>query len=163
MSDLRLIPYTPEQRTAVLDLAVEAWTPVFADTSEEVPDFVYDAFYPEGWQARQIEDVGALLDQSEVSVWLLSDNQGLLGFVGFQLHPEDRMGAIHIIAIAPARQRQGLGKRLLNFAEAQIRDAGMSMAMVETVGDTGHAPARAAYEASGYERWPVARYFKKLR
>lgn len=51
----------------------------------------------------------------------------------------------------------------MQFAEAQIRDAGMSMVMVETVGDSGHAPARAAYEASGYQRWPVARYFKKLQ
>lgn len=163
MSDLQIIPYTPEQRSAVLDLTVAAWSPIFAKTRHEVPGFVYDAFYPNGWQVRQIEDVGALLDQSEVSVWLLLDGQHLLGFLGFQLHPEDQMGAIHIIAIAPDRQGQGLGKRLMQFAEAQIREAGMSMVMVETVGDAGHAPARVAYEASGYQRWPVARYFKNLR
>lgn len=104
MSDLQIIPYTPEQRSAVLDLTVAAWSPVFARTRHEVPGFVYDAFYPNGWQARQIEDVGALLDQSEVSVWLLLDGQHLLGLLGFQLHPEDQMGAIHIIAIAPDRQ-----------------------------------------------------------
>lgn len=163
MSDLRIIPYTPEQRSAVLDLAVAAWSPVFAKTRQEVPGFVYDAFYPNGWQARQVEDVGALLDQNEVSVWLLLDGQHLLGFLGFQLHPEDQMGAIHIIAIAPDRQGQGLGKHLMQFAESQIRDAGMSMVMVETVDDSGHAPARSAYETSGYQRWPVARYFKKLQ
>ncbi|WP_430402537.1 GNAT family N-acetyltransferase [Hyphomonas sp.] len=163
MTDLQIIPYTPERRSAVLDLTASAWSPVFANTRHEVPDFVYDAFYPNGWQERQIEDVGALLDQNEVSVWLLLDGQRLLGFFGLQLHPEDQMGAIHIIAIAPDRQRQGLGRHLMQFAEAQIRDAGMSMVMVETVGDSGHAPARAAYEASGYQRWPVARYFKKLK
>lgn len=163
MSDLQIIPYTPEQRSAVLDLTIAAWSPVFSKTRHEVPGFVYDAFYPNGWQARQIEDVGALLDQGEVSVWLLLDGQHLLGFLGFQLHPEDQMGAIHIIAIAPDRQGQGLGKRLMQFAEAHIRDAGMSMVMVETVGDSGHAPARAAYEASGYQSWPVTRYFKKLQ
>jgi GNAT superfamily N-acetyltransferase len=127
-----------------------------------VPGFVYDAFSPDGWQARQIQDVSALLDQSDVSVFLLLDGQDLLGFLGLQLHPDDKMGAIHIIAIAPDRQGQGHGKRLMQFAEAQIRDAGMSMVMVETVDDSGHARARAVYEASGYERWPVARYFKKL-
>lgn len=163
MSDLQIIPYTPEQRSAVLNLTVAAWSPVFAKTRNEVPGFIYDAFYPRGWEVRQIDDVGALLDQNEVSVWLLVDGQHLLGFLGLQLHPEDQMGAIHIIAVAPDRQGQGLGKRLMQFAEAQIRDAGMSMVMVETVGDSGHAPARAAYESSGYQHWPVARYFKKLQ
>lgn len=91
------------------------------------------------------------------------DGNDLLGFLGFQLHPEDQMGEIHIIAVAPDRQEQGHGKRLLKFAETRIKDAGMPMVMVETVGDSGHAPARAAYEASGYQRWPVARYFKELQ
>ncbi|WP_121067397.1 GNAT family N-acetyltransferase [Chachezhania antarctica] len=163
MSNIQIIPYTPEHRSAVLGLTIAAWSPIFAKTRQEVPSFVYDAFYPNGWQARQIEDVGALLDQSEVSFWLLVDGQDLLGFLGFQLHPEDQMGAINIIAITPDRQGQGLGRHLMQFAEAQASDAGMSMVMVETVGDSGHAPARAAYEASGYQRWPVARYFKNLQ
>jgi hypothetical protein len=29
-------------------------------------------------------------------------------------------------------------------------------------GDPGHAASRASYEAVGFERWPVARYFKAL-
>jgi hypothetical protein len=44
----------------------------------------------------------------------------------------------------------------------QILDAGMSIAMVETGGDPGHAPARHTYEKVGFELFPVARYFKKL-
>lgn len=40
--------------------------------------------------------------------------------------------------------------------------AGMSIAMVETGGDPGHAPARQAYEASGFRLVSVARYFKTL-
>lgn len=36
------------------------------------------------------------------------------------------------------------------------------MVMVETGGDRGHVPARATYEAEGFVRWPVARYFKDL-
>ncbi|MEM7712190.1 MAG: GNAT family N-acetyltransferase, partial [Cyanobacteria bacterium P01_A01_bin.68] len=39
---------------------------------------------------------------------------------------------------------------------------GMSIAMVETAGDEGHAPARNTYEKAGFELFPVARYFKKL-
>jgi RimJ/RimL family protein N-acetyltransferase len=38
----------------------------------------------------------------------------------------------------------------------------MAIAMVETGGDPGHAPARAAYEKAGFRVLPLARYFRKL-
>ena len=38
----------------------------------------------------------------------------------------------------------------------------MSVAMVETGGDPGHARSRHTYEKVGFELFPVARYFKKL-
>ena len=40
-----------------------------------------------------------------------------------------------------------------------IREFG---SMIETGDVGGHAPARAAYESLGFQRWPVARYFKSL-
>jgi hypothetical protein len=43
-----------------------------------------------------------------------------------------------------------------------MKEAGMSVAMVETGGDPGHAPARHIYEKAGFGLFPVARYFKKL-
>jgi len=39
----------------------------------------------------------------------------------------------------------------------------LDIAVVETGGDPGHAPARAMYEASGYTPLPVVRYLKLLR
>ena len=38
----------------------------------------------------------------------------------------------------------------------------MDIAVVETGGDPGHAPARAAYEAAGFTPLPIARYFRLL-
>ena len=72
------------------------------------------------------------------------------------------MGEIYILAVDPERQRQGVGGRLMEAAHEAMRCAGMRMAMVETGEDPGHASSRAAYEAVGYRRWPVARYFLEL-
>lgn len=95
-------------------------------------------------------------------VWLaLLDNE-FAGVVGISMHLDDRMGEIHIIAVSPEHQRQGAGKALMAFAEQYMRDAGMKMVMVETVGDSGHEPALCTCEALGYISWPVARYFKEL-
>jgi hypothetical protein len=38
----------------------------------------------------------------------------------------------------------------------------MTVAMVETGGDPGHAPARDLYEQIGFTLLPIARYFKAL-
>jgi len=51
---------------------------------------------------------------------------------------------------------------ILGFALDRLKDAGMTVAMVETGGDPGHAPARRVYEKAGYTLLPTARYFKNL-
>ena len=72
------------------------------------------------------------------------------------------MGEIYMVAVDPDFQGHGIGSALIEFALAWMKDAGMSIAMVETGGDAGHAPARHTYEKVGFELFPVARYFKKL-
>lgn len=160
--EVDIVPYRKAFRDQVVALAIRAWDPVFAKTRNDVPRFVYDAFYPEGWQARQTADVGRLLDSEAENVWLAIQEGDLAGFIGLRLHPADQMGEVAIVAVSPDRQRQGIGRQLMEFAERHIRGRGLRMVMVETVGDSGHAPARRAYEALGYEPWPVARYFKPL-
>ena len=162
MEELKIIGYGEEFREQVIDLAIRAWEPVFPLTRREVPGFVYDNFWPQGWEVRQAAEVSALLDRDPDSVWLALHSGVLAGFVGIAIHPEDRMGEVSIVAVAPDFQRKGIGKALMHFAESQVREKGMKMIMVETVGDSGHEPARRAYESLGYEPWPVARYFKEL-
>ncbi|MEM8569580.1 MAG: GNAT family N-acetyltransferase [Pseudomonadota bacterium] len=162
MPTIEITPYSPSFRNEVLDLALRAWAPVFKHTCLEVPQFVYEAFYPNGWETRQTSEILSLLDSDPQGIWLAIADGALAGFIGIKLHPEDQMGEIHILAVSPAHQRQGIGGTLIIFAEDYIQQAGMKMVMVETVADTGHAPARHTYEAADYQPWPVARYFKQL-
>ena len=85
-----------------------------------------------------------------------------VGWVCTRVHPEDQRGETHILAVDPAHQRHGIGRALNEHPYRRLREAGLRMAMVETGSDRGHAPARATYEAEGFVRWPVARYFKDL-
>lgn len=160
--EIEIEPYSAAMKPDLLALSMRAWEPVFRDMKADVHAYVYNAFYPDGWHARQKADVEAYLDIDDVQTWVAVRSDKVLGYVGLRLHPEDRMGEIFILAVDPDHQRQGVGAALVAFAEQQIRDAGMEMVMVETGGDSGHRPARTAYEAAGYDRWPVARYFKKL-
>ncbi|WP_144392911.1 GNAT family N-acetyltransferase [Pleionea sediminis] len=162
MKAIKILPYQTKYRDRVLELVIDTWEPVFKKTEYDVPRFVYDNFYPKGWKSRQVDDVSALLDSEPESFWLAFQKELLVGFVGIAIHPEDKMGEISIIAVSPSHQRQGIIKALMDFSEEKICASGMKMVMVETVGDSGHEPARRTYEFQGYEQWPVARYFKAL-
>ena len=153
--------YEADQEDAVIALSMRAWGPVFPKMRAAVPAYVYDAFYPEGWEARQTDDVTNLLRDEAVKTWVAVEGGDVVGYVGVRIHPEDSMGEIYIIAVDPAQQRRGISQALMETGFAHMREAGMKMAMVETGGDPGHAPSRATYEAAGFERGRMARYFKK--
>jgi ribosomal protein S18 acetylase RimI-like enzyme len=72
------------------------------------------------------------------------------------------MGEIYMIAVDPDFQRRGIATRLTHHSFEWFKHAGMSIVMVETGADPGHAPARRTYEAAGFKLLPVARYFKSL-
>jgi ribosomal protein S18 acetylase RimI-like enzyme len=127
-----------------------------------VSAFAYDSFYPQGWEQRQVDDLSAVLDGEPGNVDVAVQDGVAVGWVCTRLRPEDRMGEIYVLAVDPSHQRRGVGTALMDHAFGRARDAGMAMVMVETGGDPGHAAARASYEAAGFERWPVARYFKDL-
>lgn len=129
---------------------------------EAVPGFVYESFYPNGWQTRQYADMSRVLDDEPESVDLAFAGAVLAGWVCTHLHPEDHMGEVYVLAVDPEFQRRGIGAELISHSFSRARAAGMRMMMVETGDDPGHAPSRAAYETSGFQRWPVARYFKDL-
>lgn len=156
-------PYRTEHRRAVLDLSLRAWAPVLPRMREAVPSFVYEAFYPEGWEPRQLADLAGILDGEPENVDVAHVDGTPVGWVCTRLHPADDMGEIHVLAVDPAYQRRGVAAALSTHAGSRVQAAGLRMVMVETGGDPGHAPARSTYEALGFERWPVARYFRDLR
>ena len=86
-----------------------------------------------------------------------------VGFVAVALNAfHERMGVIDIIGVDPEYQRRGIGSRLTEVAIDHMRRQGMDIAVVETGGDPGHAPARAAYEEAGFTLLPISRYFRLL-
>jgi GNAT superfamily N-acetyltransferase len=159
---IEIVPYSPEHREAVLSLSLAAWAPVFEKMQPAVPDYVFDAFYPNGWRARQLGDIETFLDESSDLIWLAIEDSAVVGWIGGKFHPEDKMGEIYILAVSPDAQRKGVAGALMRHFFDVARTGGMVMMMVETGDDPGHNASRATYENIGFERWPVARYFRKL-
>jgi GNAT superfamily N-acetyltransferase len=160
---MQIEPYTHQHIDAVVRLSLRAWTPVFDSIQKAMNSEVYSAFYPHSWEVSQKKSVEEVCADKDTNVWVaIDDENSTVGFVAVKLHLEDTMGEIHMVAVDPDSQYHGIGSDLIEFALNWMKESGMSIAMVETGGDLGHAPARRRYEKAGFDLFPIARYFKKL-
>lgn len=159
--ELRIEPYDAHHLDAVIRLSLRAWAPVFASIQNVLDRDVYREFYPD-WRVSQQTAVEAVCAAEDTHVWVALDAGSTVGFVAVKLHAETSMGEIYMLAVDPDAQGRGIGTALTAFALDWMKAAGMTVAMVETGGDPGHAPARRTYEKAGFGLLPIARYFKKL-
>lgn len=104
----RIVAYQTKYRIALLDLAIQAWEPVFPLLSVDVPAFVYESFYPSGWRDRQYQDLAGTLDSEPDSVELALDGDRPIGWVCTRLYPEDNLGEVYVLVVAPKHQRRGV-------------------------------------------------------
>ncbi len=155
-------PYEDSKLDAIVRLSLRAWEPVFESLKTAMLPDVYRAFYADDWRAAQRRAVESVCADENVPVWVALEETRTVGFVALKLHPEDRMGEVYMIAVDPDFQRRGFATRLTRHSDEWFKNAGMSIVMVETGGDPGHAPARRTYEAVGFRVLPVSRYFKSL-
>ena len=151
-----------EQRDldGVVRLSLRAWAPVFVSIENEMQPRTFQHFFPE-WRTEQQKAVEAVCADPQASVWVCESDGAVAGFVAVYRR-QPTFGEIYMIAVDPDFQRQNVGGFLTEHAETWMREQGVLVAMVETGGDAGHAPARRLYEARGFRQWPVARYFKHL-
>lgn len=158
---MQIQPYNEQHLDAIIRLSLRAWAPVFASLAEAMAPEVFQALTPD-WRTSQQQAVAEVCASPEMQVWVAEDAGTAVGFVALKCHAESQLGEIYMLAVDPDFQGRGYGGALTDFALARLKEAGMGVAMVETGGDPGHAPARRTYKRSGFGLLPIARYFKKL-
>ena len=158
---MQIKPYEPSDVEAVVRLSLRAWSPVFDSLKKALEPSVWQQFYPDGWQVSQEKSVRDTCVNADMKTWVAIEGGNVAGFVVVRFH-DGKLGEIYMIAVDPNYQRRGIAMAMTDFAVDRMKEAGMEIAMVETGGDPGHAPARAAYEKAQFRALPLARYFRKL-
>ena len=104
-------------------------------------------------------DARFALDGATSTILGLSDGVALIGSVmaGFDGH----RGWVYYLAVAPDRRREGLGRRLMEAAEAWLRERGAPK--LQLMVRAGNAEALGFYEALGLERQEVVTLGRFLR
>ena len=154
--------YKEDDLHEILEFSLKAWEPVFKSIKEEMGEELYQQFYPDGWRASQKMAIEQVCKDAQLLVLVCEVANKVVGFTAIKTHEEDRMGEIYMIAVDPEFQKTGIGNRLTEFSLVKMKELNLALAMVETGNDPGHERARKTYEKSGFNQWPVARYFKKL-
>jgi GNAT superfamily N-acetyltransferase len=147
---------------AIVEFSLRAWEPVFASLRQVLGDEIFLRLHPD-WEADQASAVRSACTNEERDVFVAVSKGRPIGFVAVALNAfHEGMGVIDIIGVDPAYQRRGVSARLTDVAIDHMRRRGIDIAVVETGGDPGHQPARAAYEAAEFTLLPIARYFRLL-
>ena len=155
-------PVVDDDREALEELAVLAWEPVFVSMRSVLGASIDAILYPD-WRQQQREEVRRVcLDRDHTSVLVAEQDGTVAGFIAYALDRDRQWGIVDLLAVHPAHQNRGIGTELNRVVIERMRAAGMRIAMVETGGDAGHAPARRCYENVGYTLLPIARYFMDL-
>lgn len=157
---MQIRKYEPADVEAVVGLSLRAWAPVFVSIEQAMDPEVFFDFYPD-WRVEQRKAVENACADPNAHVWVSEQDGKVRGFVAVYLRTPT-FGEIYMVAVDPEVQQRGLGVALTQHAVDWMREQGVSVAMVETGADPGHAPARRTYEKSGFRPLPSVRYFKKL-
>ena len=149
---------------AIVELSLRAWEPVFESLRTVLGDAIFARLHQPDWRTVQAEAVRSGCTSEKRDVFVAIADGKPVGFATVALNAfHERMGVVDMIAVDPAYQRRGIATQLMDRSADHMRERGMDIAIVETGGDPGHAPARALYEASGYTTLPIVRYLKLLR
>jgi ribosomal protein S18 acetylase RimI-like enzyme len=155
-------PFEPRDFDRVHQVCVAAFTPVHEGFERALGPEIFAREYP-GWQARYGDDIRALVADPNIQLHVVEDAGVIVGFVTTRVDPARQVGELGLNAIDPAQQGKGIGKEMYAFALRNLKERGADYVYVGTGPDAAHAPARAAYEAVGFDRSiPVVYYYRKL-
>lgn len=159
--NIHIRPLADDDIEGVLRLSILAWAPVFASFEQVLGTAIYLKIYPD-WIPSQREAVETTIRNERYITWVAEADGVLAGFVNYELNETTRTGEVEMLAVHPDYQNQGIGTELNMFALGKMKEHGMTLAVVGTGGDPGHAPARRSYEKAGYTPLPIVRYYKDL-
>ena len=95
---------------------------------------------------RTAEDWRALLADAGKRYFIVHGEEGPAAW--FRIDGGGKAPELGMLQVAPARQRQGVGRFVLHTVERMARESGAARVVIHTTQD--NAPAAALYSAAGY-------------
>jgi hypothetical protein len=104
MTACTIVPYAADHADRIVELSLDAWTPVFASFKTVLGDDLYQRVHPD-WRNDQATSVRAALDTNET--WVAIADDVVMGFVNVVFDQAEQSGEIYMIAVDPPRPATG--------------------------------------------------------
>jgi ribosomal protein S18 acetylase RimI-like enzyme len=143
---LRIRPYRRGDRRRVLEITRDT----FADVCYEA--LVERAVGPVlgvGWAERKMNGIDSDLGYYARSTFVAEVDGNIIGFVATRLYQQHGTGHVANLAVDPAWQGRGVGRRLMEYALRFFRVSGMKYARVETM--ENNEKGQRLYPSLGFE------------
>jgi ribosomal protein S18 acetylase RimI-like enzyme len=136
---LTAVGYAPIQESFVAMLGADLYEAVQAEPGRT-------------WEERKCAQNRRLFAEHPEQVWVLEESDRVFAFVTFWLFPERSYGHLDNSAVDPSCRGEGWARFMYVHVLEHFRSLGLRYAHVDTGLDEAHIPARAAYEAVGFDR-----------
>lgn len=148
----------------LVEIALAAWTPVYASFRKILGDELFELQYPDCFGSKK-HQILTVCEPESPGVVLVAERAGdVVGFVSYYTDaPRPGMAEIGNNAVHPDFQRKGIAHALYGEVLRRLRHEGFRFVKVFTGGDPSHRPARRAYEKVGFDTaLPGVEYFQRL-
>jgi ribosomal protein S18 acetylase RimI-like enzyme len=161
--DLLVRPLRSAEIETLVEIAIAAWTPIYAWYRQAMGDELFVAAFPD-WAKEKARQVRAACEPDSSAMVGVAELEGqVVGFVTCYADSRSRIGEIGNNAVHPDFQGQGIGSEMYQYAFTRLHARGMRYVKVGTGGDPAHAPARRAYEKAGFTvQLPGVEYYREL-
>lgn len=159
-----LRPAIDSDLPAIDRIAIACWTPIFESFHDLLGDPIYREAYHDdtSWQQTKCRQIRDHFARQPDATWVVERDGEVIAFLTFQIR--DRTGVIGNNGVSPDHAGQGWGTFMYRHLLAHFRAAGCTIAQVHTGLDRGHAAARRAYEAVGFDHQKrMVDYYQDLR
>ncbi len=154
--------YVDKDIDEIIHLSLLAWEMVFISFEQVLGSKIFPILYPD-WRKSQKDVVEKICkDQDNFHVLVAEVEGKVVGFLAYDLNPDNQISEVQLLAVHPEYQNEGIGTEMNIIVLQKMKAEGMILAVVGTGGDEGHAPARRSYEKAGYTPLPLVRYYKDL-
>ncbi|GAA4411569.1 hypothetical protein GCM10023148_04310 [Actinokineospora soli] len=153
----------PEDLPALLDLTCRVFEPFYERSFRPVAGEAVFANRHGDWRGDYERLLANVHNPAEGRFAAVAwDDGAIAGYVGYVLQADQHHGEIEILAVPEGARRRGVGRALVDHAEAALKSAGVRVVSIGTGGDDFHAPARALYESLGFTPFPTVSYTKEI-
>jgi ribosomal protein S18 acetylase RimI-like enzyme len=125
-------PYLEEDRERLKEITIAAFTEQ-ASIDRRIEQ-AFGVLSGVDWAARKRQAIDADCDAHPAGILVAVSGEGrVLGYITTRLNRDSRLGWIPNLAVDPAGQGKGTGRRLLEAALDYLRGAGMTHVKIETL------------------------------